>query len=310
MLFSFTVRFVFFILIAHIASCQNTNTTTMEYNKLTPEEERIILHKGTERAFTGIYNDHKEHGIYLCKRCNVPLFKSDDKFSSGCGWPSFDDQIPGAVSMLPDADGHRTEIICTNCGGHLGHVFYGEGFTKKDARYCVNSVSLNFKTEEKPNNHKVYFAAGCFWGVEYFFQKEKGVISATSGYMGGKTNNPTYEQVCAGRSGHAETVEVEYDPSLTDFEKLVRLFFEIHDFTQINRQGPDVGTQYRSAIFYNNQEQKFIAEKYVKILQDKGYNVATTIEPATTFWPAEGYHQEYYFKKGGIPYCHVKREVF
>ena len=303
-------RFTFLILFIQATSCQNSNTETMSYNKLNSEEERVIINKGTERPFVGIYTDHKESGAYLCKQCDQPLFTSNDKFESSCGWPSFDDQIEGAVKMIPDADGHRTEIVCSNCGGHLGHIFYGEGLTEKDARYCVNSISLNFTPASEAEENVAYFAAGCFWGVEYYFQKTKGVISATSGYMGGTKEKPTYEDVSMGRSGHAETVKVVYDPTLTDFEALCRLFFEIHDFTQKNRQGPDVGTQYRSVIFYTDSHQKSVAEALMLLLKEKGYKVTTELEAAKKFWEAEGYHQEYYFKKGGVPYCHIKREVF
>ncbi len=117
----------------------------MEYNELTPEEIRVIENKGTEYPFSGKFNDFYEEGIYTCRKCNTPLYKSEDKFTSGCGWPSFDDEIEGAVKRVPDADGRRIEIVCANCGGHLGHVFEGEGFTPKNTRHCVNSVSLDFK---------------------------------------------------------------------------------------------------------------------------------------------------------------------
>jgi len=122
----------------------------MKYDKLTKEEARVIIHKGTELPFTGKYNNHWERGIYICKRCRVPLYRSERKFDAGCGWPSFDDEIPGAVKRIPDLDGVRTEIVCANCGAHLGHVFVGEGFTDKSVRHCVNSISLKFiPSEEK-----------------------------------------------------------------------------------------------------------------------------------------------------------------
>ena len=181
------------------------------YNPLTPEEERVILHKGTERPFSGRYNDFFETGVYTCRRCGAELFESSSKFRSHCGWPSFDDQIPGAVKWLPDADGIRTEIVCANCGGHLGHVFRGEQLTPKNTRYCVNSISMDFLTPEErqakaqePKTERAIFASGCFWGTEYHFQRAAGVISTTVGFTGGHVDNPTYKQVCTDKTGHAK----------------------------------------------------------------------------------------------------------
>jgi peptide methionine sulfoxide reductase msrA/msrB len=153
-------------------------------------------------------------------------------------------------------------------------------------------------------------ASGCFWGTEYYLKKPEGVKSTTVGYTGGHIGNPSYEQVCTGRTGHAEAVKVVFDPSRVSYEKLLKLYFETHDFTQVNRQGPDIGEQYRSVVFYTNDAQKATAEKLIKILNKKGYKVATTIEKAGTFYEAEKYHQDYYHKTGGTPYCHIKREVF
>jgi len=278
--------------------------------KLTAEEERVIVHKGTEKPFSGKYNGHFEKGTYTCKRCGAELFESSSKFKSGCGWPSFDEQIEGAVKRQKDADGVRTEIICAKCGGHLGHIFLGERLTPKNTRYCVNSISMGFVAKGKQQREKAIFASGCFWGTEYHFKGAPGVVSTTVGYTGGHLDNPTYKQVCSDRTGHAETVEVEYDCLKTSFEELAKLFFETHDFTQHNRQGPDVGAQYRSAIFYLNEQQREIATHLVQELEKKGYDVKTQIVPAKEFWPAEEYHQDYYEKKGATPYCHTYKKVF
>ncbi|MCX6639461.1 MAG: bifunctional methionine sulfoxide reductase B/A protein [bacterium] len=284
----------------------------MNYNKLTPEEERVIIHKGTEMPFSGKYDSFKEKGTYVCKRCGAALYRSENKFDAHCGWPSFDDEIPGAVKRIPDADGKRTEIVCANCGAHLGHVFTGEGLTAKDTRHCVNSISLSFipTAASTEKTEKAYFAGGCFWGVQYYFQKADGVISTRVGYMGGHTQNPTYQQVCTGTTGHAETMEVVFDPAKTSYEILARLFFEIHDPTQVNRQGPDVGEQYRSAIFYVDDQQKQVVEKLVKLLKEKGYKISTEVAKAGPFWVAEDYHQNYYQNNGHKPYCHVYTKRF
>jgi peptide methionine sulfoxide reductase msrA/msrB len=316
-----TIYFIICITLFSINGCTqqpensilvNDRGPDIKLNKLTPDEEYVIVHKGTERPFTGKYNNFFEKGTYICKRCNAPLYRSDDKFKSECGWPSFDDEIPGAVKRIPDPDGMRTEIICARCGAHLGHVFTGEGLTAKNTRFCVNSVSLDFipPQSEMAGTDTAIFAGGCFWGVEYYMQKAPGVISTEVGYIGGHIDNPTYEQVCSHTTGYAEAVRIVFDPGKTNYEDVAKLFFEIHDPTQVNRQGPDVGDQYRSSVFYLNEDQKNISEKLVGILKTKGYNVATRIVPATHFWRAEDYHQQYYEKENGTPYCHIYTKRF
>jgi peptide methionine sulfoxide reductase msrA/msrB len=242
------------------------------------------------------------------------LYRSADKFDSHCGWPSFDDEIDGAVDRLLDADGRRTEIVCANCGGHLGHVFEGEGFTDKNTRHCVNSVSLNFtpmfEFDEVKNEAVAIYAAGCFWGVEHYFKQLDGVKSTKVGYIGGSTENPTYQEVCYENTGHAEAIEVVYDPSKISYEELTKYFFEIHDPTQVNRQGPDIGEQYRTEIYYNTNEEKEIAEKLISVLEGKGLRIATKVTKASEFYDAEKYHQDYYNKTGGVPYCHTYTKRF
>jgi peptide methionine sulfoxide reductase msrA/msrB len=269
--------------------------------ELTDFEKQIILGKGTERAFTGKYDNHYEKGTYVCRQCGAALYRSDSKFKSGCGWPSFDEEIQGAVRRTVDADGRRTEITCAACRGHLGHVFLGEQFTKKNVRHCVNSASLVFVPEAKIQT--AIFAGGCFWGVEHQFAAVPGVISATSGYTGGRTKKPTYKQVCTGKTGHAEAVQVLFDPKKVTYEALARLFFEIHDPTQRNAQGPDKGTHYRSVVFYQDQKQKQTAEKLIKLLRGNGYDVVTEVTKASTFWPAETYHQDYFAKNPDRSNC-------
>ncbi|MCP3965246.1 MAG: bifunctional methionine sulfoxide reductase B/A protein [Lentisphaerae bacterium] len=274
-------------------------------NKLTPAEKAVIIDKGTERPFTGKYWDSFVPGVYYCRQCDAPLYVSDDKFKSGCGWPSFDEAVPGMVKEQPDKDGVRTEITCQRCGAHLGHVFKGEQMTSRNTRHCVNSISMIFIPDSSKDAGRAIFAGGCFWGVQYYLEKAPGVIKVIAGYTGGTKSNPTYEEVCSHKTKYAEAVEVFFDPKKTSFEMLGRLFFEIHDPTQVERQGPDIGNQYRSEIFYVNKDQKKIAEELIAELEEKGLKVSTKVGPATRFWPAEKYHQGWYKKKGGKPYCHV-----
>jgi peptide methionine sulfoxide reductase msrA/msrB len=285
---------------------------TTKLHNLTDFEKHVLIDKGTERPFSGKYVHTKEDGIYTCKVCDAPLYRSHDKFDSHCGWPSFDDAIPGAIKEVPDADGRRIEIVCANCGAHMGHVFRGEGFTSKNTRHCVNSVSLNFQNKKAHTStlKKAYFAGGCFWGVEYYLEKIDGVKEVTSGFMGGHLKNPGYYDVVQKNTGHIETVEVVYDPAKVSYETLAKIFFEIHDPTQTDGQGPDIGSQYLSTIFVSNEEERKTIEKLIRVLEDKGLKIATKIIAKAPFYSAEAYHQDYYERKGTKPYCHRRIKRF
>ncbi|MBK8805869.1 MAG: bifunctional methionine sulfoxide reductase B/A protein [Bacteroidales bacterium] len=310
---------IFLVLVLHsLIGCSQSPNSKNDMKTLTEEEKKVIINKGTEAPFTGIYYKNYEKGIYNCKQCGASLFKSEAKFDSGTGWPSFDDAFEGAVKQLPDKDGRRIEIVCANCNGHLGHVFNNEGFTDKNTRHCVHSISLEFIPDSNCNTaantaskiETAYFGSGCFWGTEYWFQKQNGVIETMVGYMGGHLSNPSYQDVCRGNTGHAEVVKVTFNPEVISFESLVKLFYETHDPEQINRQGPDVGEQYRSVIFFTNQKQKDAADIQTEILIRKGFDVATIIDTAKDFYPAEEYHRNYYEKNGKMPYCHIYTKRF
>lgn len=301
-----------FILLLTMMEASQLQSLEDKIQKLTEEEKRVLLYKGTERPFVGKYTNEKSRGIYTCKLCDAPLFDSSAKFDSHSGWPSFDDAIEGAVKRVPDSDGRRVEIVCANCGAHLGHVFEGEGFTSKNTRHCVNSISLNLikkQDAKKEGLSYAYFAGGCFWGVEYYLQKLDGVKEVISGFMGGHVKNPSYYEVVRSDTGHLETVEVIYDKNKISYEELAKAFFEIHDPTQTNGQGPDIGKQYLSAIFVNNEEERKTVVRLIEQLESKGYKVATKIKEKSEFYPADESHQNYYEKKGSKPYCHgyVKR---
>jgi len=174
----------------------------------------------------------------------------------------------------------------------------------------TKAMAIDKETVNKEGLETAIFASGCFWGTEYYLQKAEGVVSTTVGYTGGDVENPTYEQVCGKRTGHYEAVEVVFDPNVISYDALARLFFETHDPEQANGQGPDIGPQYRSAIFYENDAQKATANKLIAILEAKGYDIATVVLPAKKFWPAELYHQDYYDHKGSTPYCHSYKAKF
>jgi peptide methionine sulfoxide reductase msrA/msrB len=299
--------FIFFILSIMTMEATELKPWAKKIEKLSDEEKRVILNKGTQAPFVGKYTNEKAEGVYVCKVCETPLYRSGDKFESHCGWPSFDDEIEGAIKRVPDADGKRVEIVCATCGAHLGHVFEGEGFTPKNTRHCVNSISLELikKNDDKNSNISyAYFAGGCFWGVEYYLEKLKGVKEVATGFMGGDKKNPTYHDVVFSKTGHLEVVEVIYDSAEISYAELAKLFFEIHDPTQTNGQGPDIGEQYLSAVFVSNENEKKIILDLISRLEKNGYKVATKIFDKKEFYKAEEYHQNYYAKKGTKPYCH------
>lgn len=283
----------------------------LKTNSLTPQAYKIICEAATEYPGTGIYNKFSEFGTYLCRQCGLALYRSDSKFGSQCGWPSFEAEISGNVSRQADKDGRRTEILCDRCSAHLGHVFEGEGYTPLNVRHCVNSLALDFVADSTvEDTEEAIIAAGCFWGVEHFFKKLAGVLKTEVGYSGGSLLEPSYEDVCRGGTGHLEVVRVVYDITKTSYRDVIKYFFELHDFEQLDGQGPDKGQQYLSAIFYYDQQQYEVAAEILRLLTLQKYKPATSLRPVQVFWPAELYHQDYYDNTGKLPYCHSWRKLF
>lgn len=287
----------------------------IKFNTLTAEEERVIAKKGTEAPYTWTLLNEKREGTFVCKRCDAPLYYSDMKFHSGCGRPSFDDAIDGQVHEETDADGHRTEITCKNCGGHLWHVFRWEHMTDKNTRHCVNSVSMKFVPEKIDIiQHKIEqetniatFWWGCYRCVEAVFQRLKWVLQIESGFMWWMIDDPTYELVCSGTSWHVEVIHIHFDPSIISYQTLLSVFFTSHDPTQLNRQWADTWTQYASVIFTHNKEQEALATETINQFNSTKvfapHEVVTDVREASTFRKAPAYHQDYYNNNSEARYC-------
>ncbi len=292
--------------------------------RLSPQQFEVLRAKGTERPFCGTLLDNKQQGVYTCAGCGLPLFSSDAKFHSGTGWPSFFQPVAKENVLQNRDQSHgmvRDEIVCARCDGHLGHVF-DDGPRPTGLRFCLNSESLNFTPSadlrsladpagggavsgHTANTEIAVLAGGCFWCTEAAFEQLDGVIDVESGYSGGAQETADYDSVCSGKTGHAETIRITYDPAKIGFDRLLDVFFDAHDPTQLNRQGNDVGTQYRSAIFYRDDEQKRAAEAKIKQLTEAqvfARPIVTTLEPLERFHSAEQYHQDYARRHPDEPY--------
>lgn len=319
-----------FLIVTLIGSTAMAKDTKLDTSHLTDLQKHVTLEGGTERAFNNEYWNNHDDGIYVDVITGKPLFSSTDKYDSGTGWPSFTKPIEDNVLNEKVDKTHgmtRTEIKSSSSDAHLGHVFDDGPADKGGKRFCMNSAALKFIPKadldkkgygkylklfgEKPITYqKAYLAGGCFWGMEKLFSKLDGVKDVVNGYSGGNFKDPSYEIITTGLTGHAETIEVTFDPEEISYEKLLKFFFQIHDPTTENRQGNDIGTQYRSTIFYVNNLQKSTAKKVIRQANESGVfkiKVVTTLEEFDEFYKAEEYHQDYLQKHPYGYSCHSIR---
>lgn len=311
--------------------------------QLTPMQFKVTQQNGTEPPFKNEFWDNHDHGIYVDIVSGKALFSSLDKYDSGCGWPSFTRPIDGPEIVELEDRTHgmvRTEVRSKTADSHLGHVFEDGPADRGGLRYCINSAALRFvpvaelekegygqylkpfverglhkkegqSMKDSGKRETVILAGGCFWGMEEIIRAIPGVVETEVGYSGGGLPGATYNDVKKGNTGHAESVRVVFDPQRLSFEDLLGWFFRMHDPTTVNRQGNDIGSQYRSAIFYSTEEQRLVAEK-VKAAVDKSGKwknpVVTQIVKAGDWNKAEEYHQDYLQKNPNGYTCHWLRD--
>lgn len=272
---------------------------------LSPEQFQIARLKGTERAGTGAFCERHEPGLYGCVCCGTPLFDSRVKFESGTGWPSFGQPVKdNAIKYEKDSSYGmvRVEVMCNTCDAHQGHVF-PDGPEPSGLRYCINSASMQL-LEDNKNEATAVLGGGCFWCTEAVYQRVEGVSHVESGYTGGQIKNPTYREVCSGRSGHAEVIKLTYNPEVISFADLLRVHFTTHDPTTMNRQGYDQGTQYRSVIYFQSDKEEQVAKEVIAEMADYfDAPIVTELSPLGVYYKAEEAHQNYYNENRTQGYC-------